>query len=203
LTGRPPIEFWFDFSSGYAYFASLEIDALAARVGRDVLWRPYMLGAAFEVTGARGLSATPLKGDYAVRDWRRIARRLSVPFEPPAGHPVTALAATRAFYWLDERSPALSAAFARSGFRAYYAGRFDTGSPEAVAVHAGALAGVDAETVLGGLADTGLKARVRERSAEALAKGVFGSPFFLVDGEPFWGWDRLPMMERWIAEGGW
>jgi len=59
------IEFWFDFSSGYAYFAAQEIDALAARHGRTVLWRPFMLGAAFKVTGATGLSRTPMKGDYA------------------------------------------------------------------------------------------------------------------------------------------
>ena len=65
-----PIEFWFDFSSGYAYFAAYEIDAVAERHGRSVLWRPYMLGAAFKLTGARGLSGTPVKGDYARHDSR-------------------------------------------------------------------------------------------------------------------------------------
>ena len=40
---------------------------------------------------------------------------------------------------------------------------------------------------------------LRQRTSEALDKGVFGSPFFLVDGEPFWGWDRLPMLESWLA----
>jgi 2-hydroxychromene-2-carboxylate isomerase len=55
-----PIEFWFDFASGYAYFAALDIEALAARHGRAVVWRPFTLGAAFKVTGAQGLSRTPL-----------------------------------------------------------------------------------------------------------------------------------------------
>jgi len=32
---------------------------------------------------------------------------------------------------------------------------------------------------------------------------VFGSPFFIVDGEPFWGVDRLPMLEAWVRKGGW
>ena len=54
--GPAPIEFWFDFASGYAYFAALEIEALAERHGRNVLWRPFTLGAAFKVTGAQGLS---------------------------------------------------------------------------------------------------------------------------------------------------
>ena len=70
------IEFWFDFSSGYGYFAAQEIDSLALRYGREVLWRPYMLGVAFKQTGARGLSSTPMKGDYARRDWARLSRRL-------------------------------------------------------------------------------------------------------------------------------
>ena len=95
------IEFWFDFSSGYAFFAAARITALAERTGRAVLWRPYMLGTAFAVTGARGLSATPLKRDYARRDWARIARAEGLDFRLPEGHPRIALAATRAFYWIE------------------------------------------------------------------------------------------------------
>ena len=38
---------------------------------------------------------------------------------------------------------------------------------------------------------------------EAVARGAFGSPFFIVDGEPFWGSDRMDQLERWIATGGW
>jgi 2-hydroxychromene-2-carboxylate isomerase len=48
-----------------------------------------------------------------------------------------------------------------------------------------------------------IKDRVKETSEQAVALGVFGSPFFIVDAEPFWGWDRLPMMEDWIKKGGW
>src|SRR5437870_4137246 len=54
--GGAPIEFWFDFASGYAYFAALEIEALAERHGRTVAWRPFALGAAFKVTGAQRAS---------------------------------------------------------------------------------------------------------------------------------------------------
>ncbi|WP_181703395.1 DsbA family protein [Chthonobacter albigriseus] len=198
-----PIEFWFDFSSGYAYFASLGAEALGERVGRRVLWRPYMLGAAFEVTGSQNLSSTPLKKDYAWKDWKRIASSLRVPFDPPSSHPATALAATRAFYWIEERAPDRASVFAASVFRVYYTGLLDTASPEAVAVHAEATVGVRAGDVLLGIADPNLKIRVREKSDEALSKGVFGSPFFIVDEEPFWGWDRMGMMERWISAGGW
>src|SRR5712691_3060730 len=101
--GGAPIEFWFDFASGYAYFAALEIEPLAERHGRTVAWRPFTLGAAFKVTGAQGLSRTPLKRDYARRDWQRLARLKGGPFSLPENHPRTGLPAIRAFYHLERK----------------------------------------------------------------------------------------------------
>src|SRR5439155_1522248 len=117
--GGAPVEFWFDFASGYAYFGALEIEALAERHGRTVAWRPFTLGAAFKVTGAQGLSRTPLKRDYARRDWQRLARLKGVPFSLPENHPRTGLPAIRAFYhrrrgaFLGQRSAADGRAMAR------------------------------------------------------------------------------------------
>lgn len=197
-----PIEFWFDFSSGYAYFASNRIDALAARHGRTVLWRPFMLGTAFEVTGARGLSRTPLKREYARRDWERLARHAGVHFNPPAEHPLTALAATRAFYVIDATEPAEAARFARAVFCAYYAGNLDTADVDAVVAFAGTL-GIGAASIRARINDQAIKDRARAEGEAAVARGVFGSPWFFVDGEPFWGADRLPMIEEWLERGGW
>lgn len=202
MKAAAPIEFWFDFSSGYAYFAALEIDALGARVGRPILWRPYMLGTAFKVTGMRGLSSTPVKGDYARHDWDRAARRLGVSFAPPADHPKIALPATRAFYWIEASHPGQQAPFAREVFRRYYSGALDTNDPGAVAGLAPAL-GLDAAALRAGLEDPAIKDHARALSEAAIARGIFGSPFFMIDDEPFWGWDRLPMLEDWARSGGW
>jgi 2-hydroxychromene-2-carboxylate isomerase len=48
-----------------------------------------------------------------------------------------------------------------------------------------------------------MKARYKRLTEEAMEKGVFGSPYIVVDGEPFWGSDRLWMVEKWLADGGW
>jgi 2-hydroxychromene-2-carboxylate isomerase len=197
-----PIEFWFDFSSGYAYLAAQEIDALGARVRRPILWRPYMLGTAFKVTGMRGLSSTPMKGDYARHDWARAARRLGVPFAPPADHPQIALPATRAFYWLEANAAGSEQPFAREVFRRYYAAQLDTSDPDAVAALAGGV-GLEPATLRAGLEAPQVKERARALSESAVQRGIFGSPFFIVDGEAFWGWDRLAMLEEWIRTGGW
>ena len=73
----------------------------------------------------------------------------------------------------------------------------------AVVAGVAARRGLDAAEVAEGIAEPAIKTRVKEISEEGVAKGVFGSPFVLVDGEPFWGWDRLPMVDRWLARGGW
>jgi 2-hydroxychromene-2-carboxylate isomerase len=192
-----PIEFWFDFASGYAYFAALEIDALAERHGRTVLWRPFTLGAAFKATGAQGLSRTPLKRDYARRDWERLARLRGVPFSPPPDHPKTGLPAIRAFYHVDRKDPGVAASLAKRIIIDYFQNGLDSDDPNAVAATAASL-GIDRDAILAGIADPEVKLIARQQGEQAVARGVFGSPWIFVDGEPFWGSDRLPMVERWL-----
>ena len=196
------IEFWFDFSSPYAYFASHQIEAVAARHGRALRWRPFLLGPAMKATGMQPLTHTPLRGDYSRRDWARLARMLDVPFVLPEPFPIAALAPGRAFYFVEEVRPDLSVAFAKRLFRAYYADGIDISAPEAVQKIAAEL-GLDPAALAEALRDERLKRKFRAVGDEALARGVFGSPFFIVDGEPFWGSDRIPMLESWLATGGW
>ena len=63
--------------------------------------------------------------------------------------------------------------------------------------------GADVGALATALEDPALKDRARREVEAAIAKGVFGSPYFVVDGEPFWGVDRIPMLEEWIRSGGW
>jgi 2-hydroxychromene-2-carboxylate isomerase len=196
-----PIEFWFDFASGYAYFAALEIESLAERHGRTVSWRPFTLGAAFKVTGVQGLSRTPLKRDYARRDWQRLARLKGVPFNLPDNHPRTGLPAIRAFYHLERTDAQAAAGLAKHIIIGYFRDGLDTDDPDAIAAMAAPL-GIDREEILAGIAEPEVKLIARQHGEQAVARGVFGSPWIFVDGEPFWGSDRLPMVERWL-EGPW
>ena len=71
-----PVDFYFDFLSGYGYVASLRIEAIAARHGRKVDWHCMLLGVAvMKVMGLKPLLETPLKGDYVLRDFARYQRR--------------------------------------------------------------------------------------------------------------------------------
>jgi len=200
--GRSPIEFWFSFGSPYAYFGALQIEALAARHGREVLWRPFVLGPAFKQTGMGPLTRQPMRGEYALRDWARLARLHQVPFVLPANFPVEPLPAGRMFYAVDSEDPAAAKRLAVSLVRAFFGQGLDIADAE-TAAGVGEAQGLDRSRLAAAAGDQRWKDALRARTDEALSKGVFGAPFVLVDGEPFWGADRLAMVEQWLARGGW
>ena len=197
-----PIDFYFEFASPYGYLASTQIDAIGARHGRAVAWHPIMLGAAFKETGAKPLTQTPLKGPYLLHDAPRFARLLGVPFTAPPVMPANSLAASRACIWLQADDPALARRLAQAVLHAHWGEGQDIGAPEQVAEIAAAL-GIGRDALLAAVADPAIKERLKRSTAAAIERGVFGSPFVFVDGEPFWGADRLPQIDAWLARGGW
>lgn len=197
-----PIDFYFDFSSPYGYLASTSIDALAARHGRSVTWRPILLGAIFKITGQQPLPAIPMKSNYAKRDFARSARLFGVPFELPSPFPIGATAPSRAFYWLSDRDPDLARRIARALFHAYFAEGRDISSPD-ITVAVAADHGADKRELQHALGEPAVKARLKSEVDAAIARDVFGSPYIIVDDEPFWGADRLDQIEKWLAAGGW
>lgn len=199
-----PLLFYFDFISPYGYFASREIEAIAAKHGRTVDWRPMLLGVAvLKVMGLKPLLETPLKGDYVRRDVRRHARKrglvLGRQFDAPVGNP---LPAARAFYWARAHHPEHQAALAHAIYDAYWREGRDLSTPEALAQIA-LPAEIRPEDLAAGAASAGAAAALREAVEASLAAGIFGSPTVVVDGEPFWGVDRLPDVDEWLARGGW
>lgn len=196
-----PIDFWFDFSSPYAYLANEWIDAVAARHGRAVRRHAVLLGALFPVAGLKPPTEHPLKREYVLRDFSRSAHFAGVAYRQPEPFPIPTQNAARLFWWLrDTRGDAAAAAWTRAAYRAYFADGVPLNDPGALkALAAGhGLDPVQAEAVWN---DPAWKARLKQANDEAIAAGVFGAPFFRVDGEPFWGQDRRAQIERWLADG--
>ena len=196
------IDFYFDFSSPYGYFAASRIDDIAARHGRAVTWRPILLGAVFKVTGQQPLPTIPLKGDYAKIDLDRSARLFGLPFKLPTRFPIASTAPSRAFYAVTDRDAALAKRLAFALYQAYFGDDRDISSPE-VTIDVASGLGIDKDLMAGALNDTAVKDRLRREVEAALGRGVFGSPYIVVDDEPFWGSDRLEQIEKWLATGGW
>ena len=112
------------------------------------------------------------------------------------------MAASRAFFWLNDQDPALAKKFAQAVLNASFVEAKDVSGAEAVIAIAGKV-GVDADKLRAALNDPAVKERLKTEVDKAVAAGVFGSPFILIDGEQFWGADRLAQVERWLAKGKW
>ncbi|PKO35571.1 MAG: 2-hydroxychromene-2-carboxylate isomerase [Betaproteobacteria bacterium HGW-Betaproteobacteria-7] len=197
-----PIDFWFDFSSPYGYLMAEKIDTVAAQHGRKVRWHPILLGVIFQATGSR----PPTDGDsakarYVANDFHRSARFHGLPYNPPSRFPLPTQNAARAYYWLHGQDCALARRFALAVYRAFFVDDRDISSPDTVLDIAADL-GIDRQQLATALQTPEVKARLKAEVDRALAAGVFGSPHVIVDGEHFFGADRLPQIERWLETGG-
>ncbi|MGH8799148.1 MAG: 2-hydroxychromene-2-carboxylate isomerase [Casimicrobiaceae bacterium] len=197
-----PLEFYFDFSSPYGFLASERIEAIAARHARGIVWHPILLGAVFKQTGAVPLTQVPLKGDYAKRDFARSARLHGVAFRMPSLFPIPTQAPARIVLWLERQQPALAVGALHALYRGFFVDDVDISNPDRAAAVV-ARSGVDEAAARAAVDDPAIKDALKAENEKAIAAGVFGSPFVVVDGEPFWGMDRLEQVDRWLASGGW
>ena len=194
------IDFYFDFSSPYSYIASEWIEALAARHGRTVTWHAMLLGATFQVTEIKSPVSYPLKREYSLLDFERSARFAGVPFKMPEKFPIATQNAARLFYWLRAGDEARAVAWARHCLRALFARGVDLS--DALALQAlGAEFDIGAAQAEAVWSDPQWKAALKAANDRAIALGVFGAPYFIIDGEPFWGNDRRAQIERWLDKG--
>ena len=202
MDDKAPIDFWFDFSSPYAYLLSERIDDLAARFGRKVRWHPILLGIIFKANGSAPLTLQHApKATYSMRDFDRSARFMGIPYRHPDKFPLATQNAARAYYWLHGRDCALARRFAHAVFRALFVDNRDVSEPDTVLAIAAGL-GVDRDELAAAIQSPEIKERLKQEVDTALSIGVFGAPYVVIDGEPFFGADRLPQIERWLETGG-
>lgn len=196
-----PIDFYFDFSSPYSFLASEQIEALAERHGRTVQFRPILLGAVFKVADSAPLTEQyGPKARYSVHDFERSARFAGVAYRHPSKFPIGAVTASRAVLWLQQHRPGQSNPFVHAVFRAFFQQDRDIAEPAVVAEIAQSL-GIDGRQLVEATQAPEIKDALRRQVEDAIAMGLFGAPTIVVDGEVFWGNDRLPQIERWLATG--
>lgn len=191
------IEFFFDPASTYSYLAATQIEAFAKTHGATVVWKPFLLGKAFEATGNKMPAAIPAKGKYLFKDATLWAKLYQVPFLFPKVFPLNSVLASRATIAAAHAGQGLP--FALAMFKAYWAEGQDLSQPEAVAA-VGQSVGLDGEALLAAAASQPVKDELRTNTEDAIARGVFGAPTFFIGKQMFWGNDRLPLMAA-VLEG--
>jgi 2-hydroxychromene-2-carboxylate isomerase len=197
------LDFYFDFISPFGYLASLRVDALADKRRIECKWHSMLLGiSVLKVMGMKPLPSYPLKGPYLQHDLQRAARRQGVVLNRAAAQ-ANPVPAGRCFHWLKTRDEGLAKSFANAALHAYWRKGEDIGRPETVSAIAAAAAGLQAHEILFHITEGEGDRALRSAVDLSLQKGVFGSPFFIVDGEPFFGLEKMELLDEWLAAGGW
>ncbi|MDR3419474.1 MAG: 2-hydroxychromene-2-carboxylate isomerase [Nevskia sp.] len=190
------VEFFWDPASPYTYLASTQIEALTARAGARLEWKPFLLGKVFEATGNRMPAAVPAKGKHLFIDVQRWAQHYGVPVNMPKIFPLNSVLALRAAVAAATHGKA--AEFAKAAMKAYWADGLDVSQPDAVATVA-AVVGLDGAALLAQTQEQPVKDQLRANTDEAVKRGAFGAPTFFVGERLFWGNDRLVLLEEYLC----
>lgn len=194
----PVVEFWYDVVCPYAYIGSTQIEAVAARHGARVAWRPFLLGGVLKAVGTAGNAMEQMSRARLHHNWldmHRWAEHFGVPLEMPAAHPRRTVLAMRAILAAGDDG---RVAATRTLYESYWVRGEDVTRPDVVAA-ALDRAGLDGAACVERTADPAIKRELWGRTDEAVRRGLFGAPTMFVGGEMFWGQDRLAFVDCALA----
>ena len=189
------VEFFFDVGSPASYLAWTQLPALCAAAGAGLVVRPMLLGGVFQATGNASPAAVPAKGRYSFIDMARFARRYGVGLRANPHFPINTLVLMRAVVGVQTHAADRLPAFLKAVFTAIWVDGLNAGDP-GVASQVLVDAGFDPAQVFGWAGEAEVKAALRATTDEAVERGVFGAPTMFVDGEMFFGQDRLDLVRE-------
>lgn len=191
------IEFFFDYSSPWTYFASERVEEFCARNEAKLVWKPFLVGGVFNKVNPtvyqRRENPVPPKDNYYRKDMADWARYLGLEIVRPSVFPVNSVKALRgAFVAID--AGAISA-YSKAVFRAYWRDDEDI-SQDAVLREIVGSVGLDANDFFAKIADDKIKRKLFETTDELIGRGGFGTPTFFIDGgDMYFGNDRFELMQ--------
>ena len=188
MVAMPPLVWYFDFVSPFAYIALHRLRELPA--GAAIEFRPVLFAGLLEHFGQKGPAEIAAKRRYTYRWCHWWARSLGIAFRFPAAHP---------FNPLHHLRLAIAAGSTEDAVRRIFAALWTTGSDPGEAAGFASLAaslGLDAAR----LGAPEIKAALRRNTEDAAQRGVFGVPTLEVDGELFWGADAIDFARAFLAD---
>jgi 2-hydroxychromene-2-carboxylate isomerase len=190
------LRFYFDYISTNAYLAWLRMPELTRRYGVVVEPVPVLFAGLLEAHGTVGPAEVPAKAIWMIKNNIRKAALLGVPLAPPAFHPFNPLLSLRVSSL--ELTPSERDALIGGLFAAVWARSLHVSEPDVV-VRVANEAGLDGAALVAAAGHPAAKARLKQQTDDAIARGIFGVPMMEYDGETFWGYDDLPYLELRLA----
>lgn len=189
------VEFFFDVGSPAAYLAWTQLPKICAERGGTLVFRPMLLGGVFRATGNASPVSVPAKGRYVELEYGRYARRYGVPFKSNSHFPIITLHLMRVVTGTQMRHPELFQKLLAVVFKAMWIDNLDLNDP-ALASRTLSEAGLLPGQVDALVNDTQVKEALKATTEEAVARGVFGAPTTFVNGEMFFGQDKLDFVKE-------
>ena len=187
------VEFLFDFGSPTSYLAYKQLPKIASRHGARIVWTPILLGAVFKATGNASPVTVPLKARYMNADLARFAKRYGVVLNFNTHFPVNTLPLMRGAV-AYQATPQFDI-YVNAVFDAMWAHPRNLNDPSEIA-HALKDIGIDPDDFMTRIDRPDVKEKLKANTEGAVARGVFGAPTFFVNGEMFFGQDRLDFVEE-------
>jgi 2-hydroxychromene-2-carboxylate isomerase len=190
------IEFFYDYSSPWTYFAATRIEDFCARNKAELVWKPFLVGGVFNKVNPsvyqRRENPVPPKDAYYRKDMADWARYLKIDIVRPSVFPVNSVKALRgAFVAIEEGT---ISAYSKAVFEAYWRDDRDI-AQEDVLRDIVQTAGMDADAFFTQIADDKIKRKLFETTDDLIARGGFGTPTFFIGDDMYFGNDRFELMQ--------
>ncbi len=189
------LEFFFDLGSPATYLAYTQLPGLCAETGTQLIYQPMLLGGVFKATGNASPATIAAKGRYMFLDLARYAKRYNVPLKFNPNFPINTLTLMRAVTGIQMRQPERFIDFIDCLFRALWVEGHHLGDP-AIVAQVLTEHGFDPAEVLALTQDEAVKAALKDKTEDAIQRGVFGAPSMFVGNQLFFGQDRLDFVRE-------
>lgn len=194
------IEFWFGIGSTYTYFPVMQLDRIERETGLRFTWRPFNLRRLLAAMNNAPFPDESAKRAYMWRDIERRAEKFGLTVSLPAPYTITDLVRANRIALLGLRE-GWGKDYIRASYHRWFAEGQDAGA-EPNFSESLREAGQDPDAALKRADAPEIAAALEHATDEALSLGIFGSPTFAVDGEIFWGHDRLDDAVAWARRTG-
>jgi 2-hydroxychromene-2-carboxylate isomerase len=184
------VEFLFDFGSPASYLAYTQLPTIVTDRKAEIIWNPILLGGVHKATGNASPITVPAKGRWMFGDLERWAKRYGVTFTMNPDFPINTIALMRGAVGVQMKMPDDFLRYVDVVYKAMWEAPRNMGDPAVIAevLREG---GLDADKIFALVGEQDVKDKLKSNSDDAVARGVFGAPTYFVDGDMFFGQDRL------------
>ena len=182
------IDFYFDFSSPYAYIGYKEIKKLEKKNSFKIKFMPIFLGGLHNAAGITPAAFIKLKSKYMIEDTKLVSKKKNISFHFNSYFPIKTVNFMRGVIIAEEDG--FEKIYIEKIFNAIWKDGLNM-NDQTVINKVMKNIDLNPEIFLAKIADQKIKDKLRKLTDDALKKGIFGAPTFLVNKKIFWGQDRL------------